>query len=186
MNPDDVIEQLTAALEHVKRLEADAFLSDDISDAEVDIALRMAGGDPKAIGRRGVEQAGRLLAKKRYPHSFAIDRDGNDECADCGEGMFHPDHAVPAGGSYSETIIREGREAARREVEKRGGNARWCVMSEGFVWSLHRTEAAATRAADRLDREYDDITGGNPPLLCRGAEEGDSYDDLDIVREGSR
>jgi hypothetical protein len=89
---------------------------------------------------------------------------------------------VPAEG-YSGTIIREGREAARRKVEM-GGNARWCVMSEGFVWSLHRTEAAAVRAADKLDREYGDITGGNPPLLCRGAEEGDSYDDLDVVREG--
>jgi hypothetical protein len=55
--------QLAASIEHIKRLEADAFLTDEVSDAEVDLTLRMAGGDPKAIGRRGVEQVDRILAE---------------------------------------------------------------------------------------------------------------------------
>lgn len=62
----------------------------------------------------------------------------------------------------------------------------WCAVTEGEVWSRHRTQQAAIRMLDRLDREFDGITYGMPPVLARNAEVGDFYKDLDVVEEGDR
>ena len=53
------------ALELLRESLASDVLGDTVSSAEVDLELRVAGGDPAAIGAQGVALAQRLLEKRR-------------------------------------------------------------------------------------------------------------------------
>ena len=58
LNEEEILSQLDASL-------AEDVLNSSYSDADVLAALRAAGGDAEAIGRRGAELAAGLLEKRR-------------------------------------------------------------------------------------------------------------------------